>query len=771
MGMRYVQTGNDEDGNPVYEYVDDGESGNESLFSFPMVNSNAANSGMDFAFGAENSSGAITPRGINDFSGTESAYGLDPSKFTVVGIDEFGEPIVVARDPGVILNPDGTPSGGSGTGAVTGTGGNASIGSSAPKPGSSASNAVKKFFSGDSSTGTYVGAGLGLLGLLEAYQKNKQREANQVTQVPLNLNKYKYVSGGTNRPAPRAYGAGAMGQNYGGALVPTSQAVTAPVTAPVAAPAAAPVSNVAYPVSTMPYRSTDATSVKPVDSVSYDPISGSLIEDKSFYSNPSVVDLPVRAASGGLMELAKGGSTNYLRGKTDGMADKLNTSIDGIQPAKLSHGEFVVPADVVAHLGNGNSEAGADVLYKMLDRVRRARTGNKKQGKKINPNKFMPGGIASLNNYAEGGQVAFAEGGPTSPGTVSSTLSPWVQPYVGNMLEKGFALADKPYEAYGGQLTAGTSPLQQQAFNTASNLAVPGSVGDATKTLGNISTNLSNLKYTPTQATNQFTAPNKYQTSNIGIDQFNTSAMQQYMNPYMQMALDPQIAEARRQSEITQMGNASKLAQAGAYGGSRGALMQSEAQRNLGTNLANITGQGYNTAYDKAMDAFNKQQDAGLRAKLANEQSSQFGATQGMTAAQSTAQYGQDAQKQNADQQKYAADYGLLSLRDQANAANLQGNLGIQQNQAGISNLVSQLNAGATQSTIEQAALDAERGQYQESQLYPYKQLQFQQSLLTGLPASSSTATGSGSIFSDLASGIGGILKTQELVDGVVKPK
>jgi hypothetical protein len=93
------------------------------------------------------------------------------------------------------------------------------------------------------------------------------------------------------------------------------------------------------------------------------------------------------AAQGGLMNLAKG---RYLNGATDGMADKIPAHIEGKQPAALSHGEFVVPADVVSHLGNGNSEAGAQRLYDMMDRIRKARTGTTKQGKQINPDKFMP---------------------------------------------------------------------------------------------------------------------------------------------------------------------------------------------------------------------------------------------------------------------------------------------------------------------------------------------------------------------------------------------
>lgn len=74
----------------------------------------------------------------------------------------------------------------------------------------------------------------------------------------------------------------------------------------------------------------------------------------------------------------------------DGMSDDIPATIDGSQPAALSDGEFVIPADVVSHLGNGSSDAGAQQLYSMMDRIRQARTGTKEQGKEINPTKMMP---------------------------------------------------------------------------------------------------------------------------------------------------------------------------------------------------------------------------------------------------------------------------------------------------------------------------------------------------------------------------------------------
>jgi len=97
-----------------------------------------------------------------------------------------------------------------------------------------------------------------------------------------------------------------------------------------------------------------------------------------------------RAEGGGIDGYAGGGGLHYLKSAEDGMADKIPATIDNKQPAKLSGGEFVIPADVVSHLGNGNSEAGAKQLYDMMDRIRHARTGNKQQGKQINPAKFTP---------------------------------------------------------------------------------------------------------------------------------------------------------------------------------------------------------------------------------------------------------------------------------------------------------------------------------------------------------------------------------------------
>jgi hypothetical protein len=94
------------------------------------------------------------------------------------------------------------------------------------------------------------------------------------------------------------------------------------------------------------------------------------------------------AAGGHLGSYSDGG--RLLKGPGDGMSDNIPAKIGKKQPARLADGEFVVPADVVSGIGNGSTDAGARKLYAMMDKVRHARTGSKKQGKEINPDKYMP---------------------------------------------------------------------------------------------------------------------------------------------------------------------------------------------------------------------------------------------------------------------------------------------------------------------------------------------------------------------------------------------
>ena len=109
------------------------------------------------------------------------------------------------------------------------------------------------------------------------------------------------------------------------------------------------------------------------------------------YTAPTSDTYQTKYAGGGIASLGSysdGG--RMLKGPGDGMSDSIPARIGAKQEARLADGEFVVPADVVSHLGNGSTDAGAKQLYAMMDKVRQARTGRKAQGRQIKPNKYMP---------------------------------------------------------------------------------------------------------------------------------------------------------------------------------------------------------------------------------------------------------------------------------------------------------------------------------------------------------------------------------------------
>ena len=313
---------------------------------------------------------------------------------------------------------------------------------------------------------------------------------------------------------------------------------------------------------------------------------------------------------GGVTQLGGG---RYLDGMTDGMADEVPSSIDGVQPAALSDGEFVIPADVVSHLGNGSSNAGAKVLDDMMSNVRQERTGNSKQGKQIDPRQVMAQG--GLAGYAHGGPVQkFVEGGKleatafdgtnafsTENATASGdgsggagdalstgdfesqetgdeqSLAGWVGDYVTGFLGDAQGLADAGYQEYRGPLTAGESDIQEKAFGSAMNM----------------------------------------DTSGAGLGSFgdlDQAGRNQYMNPYVQDSLAPQLRIAQEEADRQMAAQNVAAAQSGAFGGSRNAIMNAMLQRDSAQQQQDITAQGYNTAFDNAQNAFGADRDFGLAA-------------------------------------------------------------------------------------------------------------------------------------------------------------
>jgi hypothetical protein len=444
------------------------------------------------------------------------------------------------------------------------------------------------------------------------------------------------------------------------------------------------------------------------------------------------------------------------------MSDSIRTTIGGKQEARVANDEAFISPEEVKRIGGGDAEKGAKKLYAMMDSIREERTGTKKQGKQIDPEKFMPGG--SVQKFQAGGPatpVATAPAARTSPvgstGTESS-LSNWAGDYVTDMMGRGRALAQSPYQAYTGPLTAGTSALQQRAFDMALGTA-PSGLNTAFDKLSSYSPS-GGGGASATNVSSKYVAPDAYKPGEFSTGTFGNEQAQQYMNPYLQSALEPQMAEARRQADISRMADAGRLTQAGAFGGSRQAIMESEGRRNLMDKQNQMLTSGYSTAYDKAMQQFNADQMRQLEVQRAREQAGQFGYGQTSDQAKTAAMLGLQADTANQSAGLTAAQINSAAATA-ADANRLQallgmGNLGLNQ--------INQLSTlGGMQRGIESEGIAADRAQFEEARMNPYKMLQFEQSLLSGMPVSAQSYNTPG--LSGLQQFAGGAKTVQEFLD------
>jgi len=364
----------------------------------------------------------------------------------------------------------------------------------------------------------------------------------------------------------------------------------------------------------------------------------------------------------------------------------------------------------------------------------------------------------------EGGRIIYGGGGGGG-GTQTQVvdLPEWAKPTAQKQLGLAEAVTDinkNPFQSFGGtkdasgrqvgfdasKVIAGMDPLQQQAYRTAGGMQTSPQLGMATGLAGTAAQRALGMSYAPGQFQNQyqgfdpyqpasfqnqFQAPGQYAAGQFGFQQAQAPELQQfqmgpaervradtfggrqaaqYMSPYIEQALQPQLREAQRSSEMQRNVNQAQAVGQGAFGGSRQAIIEAERQRNLGTQMGDIRARGLQSAYEQAQQQFNQDaarrmqaqqanQGAGLtvgqqnlaallgiqqlgagqnlQAQLANqqqameaqrlgEQSRQFGAGQGLTAAQLQAQYGMSAQQAEEASRQFASNQAAQQAAQRA---------------------------------------------------------------------------------------------------------
>lgn len=273
-------------------------------------------------------------------------------------------------------------------------------------------------------------------------------------------------------------------------------------------------------------------------------------------------------------------------------------------------------------------------------------------------------------------------GGPAQT-TQTQDLPDWAKPYAQEVLGKGSALASAPYQAYGGERTAQFTPLQQQAFQGAGAMAPSAATGQGIGIAGDVAGKALGASYDP-YATGQFGA----QAS-------------QYMDPYMQNVVNIQQREAQRQADIAGTQRGAQAVKSGAFGGSRQAITDAEAARNLATQQGDIQARGLQDAYSRGQTQFNTEQQ--LR-----EQSRQYG-----------------------------AGLGLQGLQTALSGAGQLGALGQQQFGQGMDVNKLQAGYGTQQQQQVQNILGQQYEDFLAQKKFPYQQLEFQSNLLRGTPSGS----------------------------------
>jgi hypothetical protein len=306
----------------------------------------------------------------------------------------------------------------------------------------------------------------------------------------------------------------------------------------------------------------------------------------------------------------------------------------------------------------------------------------------------------------------------TQIGSIQQTIPPELLPYFTNAAgDSGILPTAQKYTArsyndvYGGLESAGTngtslaganriaslSPMQTQVGNEVQNLGLPSEFGSASNTFGNATDTLNSA-------------------GNVYNGMTDANQVSKFMNPYTALALDPQIQAATRNAQINSVNQDRGAARAGSYGGARNILAQQEANKNLQTQLGNITAQGYNTAFDTAMK-------------------NQIAQGQGLTAV------GQG-------QTQTAAGLGALAQAE---------------NTSNIANISTQGAYGDLQRAVQQQQLDAQYSDAMRRADFPMEQVGNMANLLRGVPiaqtgGATTTNTPAPSFASQIAGlGLGGL--------------
>lgn len=274
------------------------------------------------------------------------------------------------------------------------------------------------------------------------------------------------------------------------------------------------------------------------------------------------------------------------------------------------------------------------------------------------------------------------------------------------------------------------SPLQQQAMIGLGSYVQPQQGSAASQIAGDVAGRSAASGYYSPLVAERFQLGRPQQ---VYSDSFTAPGVSQaYMSPYMQNVVDIQQREARRASEIARNQQQAQAVGAGAFGGSRQAIVEAERQRNLSQQLGDIQAQGLQQAYGAGMGQFNAEQQAYLAAQQANQQANLQAAIQNL-------QSQQQAQQLQEQSRQFGAGLGIQGYGQTLQAAQLLGQQGAQEFQQDMAALQAKMQAGGMDQQQQQAVINQAIQNYATQQQYPLMQLGVLSNMLRGLPMQAAT--------------------------------
>jgi hypothetical protein len=349
----------------------------------------------------------------------------------------------------------------------------------------------------------------------------------------------------------------------------------------------------------------------------------------------------------------------------------------------------------------------------------------------------------SVTRAKPGGRIY--GGGSSQPSSMTQTSLTYgeeFQPFAGELMKRAGALASQPYEKYKYDRIAGFDPMQLQAQQAAANMRVSPYLGQAAGIAGNVANRAMNINYDPAKFQEERVAAERVAAERANTGRFTDPGVAgSYMSPYMQNVVDIQKREAQRAADIAGTQRGSEAVRAGAFGGSRQAILEAEAQRNLSQQMGDIQARGSQAAYEQAAQQFQTDEQRNLAMQQANIQAQLQSALAnqqtGLSAALANQAKNLEAQQLGEQSRQFGADLGLRGLQTALQGSGQLGQLAGTQFGQAKDIIGMQGAAGAERQAQQQRKYTQDYEDFLARKKFPYQQLQFGQEMLRGMPMSS----------------------------------